>query len=185
MKTLAIVAISAGVSVGVSVVAVIGVLIGIGVYQLAQLEKTPREEAEDITAGKTAPYHIGPKSKEVLLQEWFSLWNLKSGAEIIIAEAEPNPAGRDAGNEWITLYNPSSSDKDISNWIVKSTHGKPKSFPIPSGTIIGSCGYFKIEFPSQFLDNEAEAAILLDQNGAVIDQTPVFSDAWKNNIPSC
>ena len=40
-------------------------------------KKTLREEAEDITAGKTKPHHIGPKTKEVLLQEWFSLWNLK------------------------------------------------------------------------------------------------------------
>ena len=40
-------------------------------------KKTPREEAEDITAGRSTPHHIGPKTKEVVLQEWFSLWNLK------------------------------------------------------------------------------------------------------------
>ena len=50
-------------------------------------KKTPREEAEDITAGRSKPHHIGPKSKEVLLQEWFSLWNTK-------------PAFQKEGHKW-------------------------------------------------------------------------------------
>jgi len=110
---------------------------------------------------------------------------------IIIAEAESNPAGSDDGNEWIKLFNPSSSNKDISNWIVNSTHGKAMSFQIQSGTIFGSCEYVTIKFPLQFLDNEDESVILLDQNGIVIDKTPVFSDKsndswiWKDNIPPC
>lgn len=36
-----------------------------------------RKEAKDITDGKKKPHHIGPKSREMLLQEWYSLQNLK------------------------------------------------------------------------------------------------------------
>ena len=41
------------------------------------MPRTPREEAEDITAGRTPPHHIGTKSKEVLIQEIWSLDNTK------------------------------------------------------------------------------------------------------------
>lgn len=40
-------------------------------------KKTPREESEDITSGKEKPHFIGPKSKEALLQEIWSLDNTK------------------------------------------------------------------------------------------------------------
>ena len=39
--------------------------------------RTPREEARAITEGKEKPHHIGPKSKEVLIQEIWSLDNTK------------------------------------------------------------------------------------------------------------
>ncbi len=42
---------------------------------------TPREEARRITEGKDKPHFIGPKTKEVLLQEWWSLWNTKPSFE--------------------------------------------------------------------------------------------------------
>ena len=41
------------------------------------MARTPRQEAEDITSGKDKPHHIGPKSKEVYIQEIWSLYNTK------------------------------------------------------------------------------------------------------------
>lgn len=43
----------------------------------AVTQKTPREEMEDVSTGKSEPHHIGPKSKEVLIQEIWSLDNTK------------------------------------------------------------------------------------------------------------
>ena len=76
-------------------------------------KKAPREEVEDITAGKSPPHHIGPKTKEVLLQEWFSLWNLKPAFQKpdhkwIIQQVEKellNKFGvRDAMSEWRKIF---------------------------------------------------------------------------------
>ena len=39
--------------------------------------RTPRAEARAITEGKEKPHHIGKKSKEVLIQEIWSLDNTK------------------------------------------------------------------------------------------------------------
>ena len=74
--------------------------------------------------------------------------------QIIIIEAESNPQGTDAGNEWIKLFNSSNEQKDVSGWSLKFTHGKTVVYNIPMGKIISPCSEFKITFPSQFLDNE-------------------------------
>ena len=38
---------------------------------------TPRQQSKRITDKIDPPHHIGRKSREVLLQEWFEHWNLK------------------------------------------------------------------------------------------------------------
>lgn len=42
-----------------------------------EMDFTPREQAERISQGIEKPHHIGPKSREVLKQEIYSLLNTK------------------------------------------------------------------------------------------------------------
>ena len=39
-------------------------------------------------------------------------------SDVLISEIFPNPDGRDDGEEWIELYNPSVTDVDLSGWVL-------------------------------------------------------------------
>lgn len=125
----------------------------------------------------------------VLLMIYFPLVSAEN--QVVIAEAESNPQGTDAGNEWIKLFNSSNEKIDISGWSLESTHGKTVVYHIPNGKIIQPCSELKIVFPSQFLDNEDESVILSDSDGIGIDKTSIFSDkennhsTWSKQRPSC
>ena len=115
--------------------------------------------------------------------------NAYSESNIVILEVEPNPAGTDAGNEWVRLFNPSSNSINLSGWQISSTHGNTNTHNL-SGNI-GACDDIKIIFPSQFIDNEAESLILYDNTGSVVNSTPTIYDTsndgstWKITTPSC
>jgi len=115
--------------------------------------------------------------------------NAYSESNIVILEVEPNPAGTDAGNEWVRLFNPSSNSINLSGWQISSTHGNTNTHNL-SGNI-GACDDIKIIFPSQFIDNEDELLILYDNTGSVVDSTPIIYDTsndastWKITTPSC
>ena len=79
-------------------------------------------------------------------------------SNVVILEVEPNPAGTDAGNEWVRLFNPSSNSINLSGWQISSTHGSTNTHTL-SGNI-EACDDIKIIFPSQFIDNEGESLIL-------------------------
>ncbi len=110
-------------------------------------------------------------------------------SNIVILEVEPNPAGTDAGNEWVRLYNPSSNSINLSGWQISSTHGNTNTYTL-SGNI-EACDDRKIIFPSQFIDNEDESLFLYDNTGNLVDLTPVINDknndasTWKISTPSC
>jgi len=110
-------------------------------------------------------------------------------SNIVILEVEPNPAGTDAGNEWVKLFNPSSNSINLSGWQISSTHGNTNTHNL-SGNI-EACDDIKIIFPSQFIDNEGESLILYDNTGRVVNSTPTIYDTsndgstWKITTPSC
>ncbi|MCH6586422.1 MAG: lamin tail domain-containing protein [Thaumarchaeota archaeon] len=112
-----------------------------------------------------------------------------AASNIVILEVEPNPAGTDAGNEWVRLFNPSGSSVNLSGWEIVSTHGAINSYFL-SGNI-PACNDIKIIFPSQFIDNEDESLILYDNTGRVVNSTPTIYDTsndgstWKITTPSC
>jgi competence protein ComEC len=99
---------------------------------------------------------------------------------IVINEVESNPAGTDAGNEWVELYNPSDSSVDLSGWSVKALHGVGDTFPIPSGASIAAHGYYVITFKAQFLDNTGEVVVLYNASHTEIDRTPALDDAGND-----
>ncbi len=106
---------------------------------------------------------------------------------ITIIEAESNPTGTDAGNEWIKLYNSGNNSVNLSGWIIKTGDG---IYTIPNITI-SACSEIKITFPSQFLDNQQETVTILDASQNLIDQAPSITDTdnddttWSIPKPTC
>jgi hypothetical protein len=59
----------------------------------------------------------------MLLFTGIALATSSASPDVIIYAFDQNPAGSDAGNEWVTFHNPSNESVDIGNWIFESTHG--------------------------------------------------------------
>jgi hypothetical protein len=95
---------------------------------------------------------------------------------IVMNEVEANPAGSDAGNEWLELYNPSDVSVDLTGWSVAALHGDGHSYTIPSGASIASHGYYVITFGTQFLDNSGEVVALTNAGHSEVDRTPALND---------
>jgi hypothetical protein len=79
-------------------------------------------------------------------------------------------------NEWIELYNPTSSAIDLSGWSITSNKGT-YTFPgTPgSGTVIIGAGQFLVidntDFGDDFFKNTDDSVILRDPSSTIIDQT--------------
>jgi len=95
---------------------------------------------------------------------------------VYVNEVEANPAGVDAGNEWIEVYNPSTFDLDLTGWFVESTHGVANRLELPEGSWVPRMGYRSFTFPTQFLDNTNESVRLLDPTLTLQDASAVRSD---------
>lgn len=50
---------------------------------------------------------------------------------------DQNPAGRDEGNEWLTIYNPLNESVDIGNWTLENADGERET--IPEGYPLSRC----------------------------------------------
>jgi len=110
--------------------------------------------------------------------------------------------GAEPQNEFIELYNPSRSDIDISNWIIKDNTSQDI---IPSGTIIPARGYLLItgnsstfgywDIPDDVvkivlgdgeigngLNNDADMLILETPDNNIVDQMNwgIPSESWAN-----
>jgi hypothetical protein len=101
-------------------------------------------------------------------------------SHIVINEVEANPAGTDAGNEWVELYNPMATNVNIIGWSLSTTAGVTKTVSIPSGTTIQANGYYVVTYGSQWLDNSGESVILRNAGRTEVDRTPSLDDA-KND----
>lgn len=107
---------------------------------------------------------------------------------ITIIEAEPNPSGTDAGNEWVKLYNSGNDSVNLSGWIIRTGDGQTYTI---SNIVISACSEMKITFPSQFLDNQQETVTLIDASQNLVDQTPFITDTdndgttWSVSKPVC
>lgn len=87
-----------------------------------------------------------------------------------------------AGTEWVELYNPTSSQVDVSGFYVDDVAGgggAPKQ--IPSGTVIPAGGRWVMEFASGFLNNTgAESVRFVSGSGA----TEVVHDSYSWSLSS-
>ncbi|MDW5564222.1 MAG: lamin tail domain-containing protein [Methanomassiliicoccus sp.] len=91
-----------------------------------------------------------------------------------IIEVESNPAGTDAGNEWVVIKNEGNDSVDLTRWTIRSSSGETNIYVL-SGTIEPDQS-LKIVFTKQFLNNGDEVAKLIDPDGTVIDATPAIDD---------
>ena len=99
---------------------------------------------------------------------------------IVINEMELNPRGKDAGNEWVELFNPTDECISISGWELRTTHGSEESHHIHNTTIV-SGGYHVITFGGRFLDNRDESLVLFDEGDDEIDRTLMANDRDNDN----
>ena len=100
---------------------------------------------------------------------------------VVINEFEQNPHGKDAGNEWVELYNPTSKEVDIRGWVLSSQYRGGRDITIPDGTVIHPKGYWTYAHDKGWLRNENEWIILKDSEGKEIDRTPLLRDIKDDN----
>jgi parallel beta-helix repeat protein len=96
---------------------------------------------------------------------------------VVINEIEQNPAGFDGGNEWVELYNPTTSDVNLDGWRLSTTHGKTVTVTL-HGTIPAN-GYFVYTHAEQWLDNEDESVTLRDPSLNEIDRTSYLTEPYR------
>ena len=114
-----------------------------------------------------------------------------TGGHVLISEVFYDTPGRDNQEEWIELYNPTSSTVDLSGWTLSDN---TKTYTIPSGTIINPGSYLVIArnkngffnlygfYPdisglNLNLGNRGDQVILKDPNGQEIDFV-----AWEGYV---
>ena len=97
---------------------------------------------------------------------------------VVINEVDINPLGDDSVNvnEWVELYNPTDSDIDLGDWEIASTTILQKTMTISSGTTIKSGEFLTYQYQTIWFTDTGESVELRDENGIVIDKTPVISD---------
>src|SRR3989344_4305543 len=104
---------------------------------------------------------------------------------VVINEIDINPPGDDSKSitEWVELYNPTSSKVDIGGWQIASTTILKKTMIIPSGTFIEPGRFLTFSHQSLWFTDTNELVELKDENGVVVDKTPLLSD-MKNDFSS-
>ncbi|MFQ5475531.1 MAG: lamin tail domain-containing protein [Nitrosopumilus sp.] len=97
---------------------------------------------------------------------------------VVINEVDINPFGDDSASisEWVELYNPTDSDIDLGGWEIASTTVLKKTMTIPSGTVIEPGQFIKYQYVKVWFTDSAESVELRDENGIVIDKTPILTD---------
>lgn len=111
---------------------------------------------------------------------------LSENENVLINEFDLDPPGSDpciCTGEWVELYNPTSDDINIGDWIVTTSHGRNVS--IPEGTVIAAQGFYVILrykwSDSEWLVNENESIFLIDADENEIDRTPLKTDNDNND----
>lgn len=101
-------------------------------------------------------------------------------AGVKINEVELNPRGRDAGGEWIEIYNPTGADVNIGDYKIATTF-KGAIIPIPSGTVIGAGHLYVLAIDGEKLSN-GDLLILSDGTDQMVDKTPALVDRKDSDL---
>lgn len=92
--------------------------------------------------------------------------------KIVINEFLPSPAGSDATEEWIEIFNPNDFEVNLSGWKIQDTIGKTKIYTFPKETKISAKGFLVLKRPVSkiTLNNEGDGLKLTDSDGKTIDE---------------
>lgn len=101
-------------------------------------------------------------------------------AGVKINEVELNPRGRDAGGEWVEIYNPTGADVNIGDYTIK-TSWHSNSVTIPAGTVIGAGQLYVLAIDGEKLSN-ANLLTLVDSAGQQVDRTPALVDRSDSSL---
>jgi hypothetical protein len=101
-----------------------------------------------------------------------------SSDNVVINEVDINPPGNDSASisEWIELYNPTDFGINMSGWEIASTTVLKKTMTISDGVIIEPGQFITYSYQPVWFTDSSESVELRDENGIVIDKTPVLSD---------
>jgi hypothetical protein len=104
---------------------------------------------------------------------------------IVINEVDINPPGDDSVSpkEWVELYNPTENDVNIGGWKIASTTVLKQTLTIPAGTIIEPGKFITYSYKTVWFTDTNEVIELRDNNGFVIDSTPLITDI-RNDFTS-
>jgi len=97
---------------------------------------------------------------------------------VVINEVDINPPGDDSASisEWVELYNPTDSEINLGGWEIASTTVLKKTMTILAGTTIQPGEFLTYSYQNVWFTDSNESVELRDENGIVIDKTPLFSD---------
>jgi uncharacterized repeat protein (TIGR01451 family) len=137
------------------------------------------------SGGSTLSF-LGSESALEPLQEGAVLsWDLSTGLKrcrhVVINEFDQNPAGTDSGNEWVELYNPSSSAVNIGGWILKDSYYSSRQY-IPSGTVIAGGGYYVLTWGGSLINSNQMSLTLYDPSGREVDVTSSVVDESASDL---
>ena len=90
---------------------------------------------------------------------------------IFINEFLPSPEGPDAEGEWIEFYNSNAASVDLSEWSIKDTQGRIKSYIFPEDATITGYGFLVLNRPTSkiILNNDGEGLILKNPLGELVN----------------
>jgi hypothetical protein len=74
---------------------------------------------------------------------------------VIITEFLAHPLA--GGNEWIELYNSTTTVADLTGWALDDSEGGSTPYSLPSNTTIDPSGYLSINLPSAMLNNDGDS----------------------------
>jgi len=98
--------------------------------------------------------------------------------QIVLNEVELNPAGRDAGAEWVEILNLGESAIDLAGWTVTYTYRSVGALVISEEPLkLGPGERYVFVYPQLMLRNAEDTVIeLRAPGGEIIDKTSPFRD---------
>ncbi|MBI1838734.1 MAG: lamin tail domain-containing protein [Candidatus Colwellbacteria bacterium] len=98
---------------------------------------------------------------------------------VFIKELLPNPVGRDAGGEWIKLFNDGEDVVNLNGWQIKDLSGKSLNL---AGNINPKNEInLKLYKSKIILNNKKETVFLYDPSGKLIDKL-AYSNPYEGEI---
>lgn len=96
-------------------------------------------------------------------------------AAVVINEVELDPYGDDTP-QWIELYNTGDAEVDIGSWSIVPLSNKSAELFIDLVSIPAR-GFYVLTLESNWMNPSEETLILRDENGLVVDRTPLLYDS--------